>query len=102
MGETTQAPCEPLCPEGWYFDCETETCKEYSGYKILFDFSKIRPAGSEISGGFKAPGSNGLMQSLDKVNNLLESACKTSDKISSICAYDIVMHMADAVLSGGK
>ena len=75
--------------------------KEYSGYKILFDFSKIRPAGSEISGGFKAPGSNGLMQSLDKVNNLLESACKASDRISSICAYDIVMHMADAVLSGG-
>lgn len=24
--------CEPLCPEGWYFDCETETCKEYSSY----------------------------------------------------------------------
>ena len=41
------------------------------------------------------------MQSLDKVNSLLESACKTSDTISSICAYDIVMHMADAVLSGG-
>ena len=75
--------------------------KEYSGYKILFDFSKIRPAGAEISGGFKAPGANGLMQSLDKVNSLLESACKTSDTISSICAYDIVMHMADAVLSGG-
>ena len=29
MDEITQAPCEPLCPEGWYFDCETETCKEY-------------------------------------------------------------------------
>ena len=29
MDETTQPACEPLCPEGWYFDCETETCKEY-------------------------------------------------------------------------
>ena len=28
-------PCEPLCPEGWYFDCETETCKEYSHYECV-------------------------------------------------------------------
>ena len=28
MDEITQPACEPLCPEGWYFDCETETCKE--------------------------------------------------------------------------
>ena len=27
MDEITQTACEPLCPEGWYFDCETETCK---------------------------------------------------------------------------
>lgn len=32
MDEITQAACKPLCPEGWYFDCETETCKEYSSY----------------------------------------------------------------------
>ena len=35
MDEITQAPCEPLCPEGWYFDCETETCKEYSSYNLI-------------------------------------------------------------------
>ena len=29
MDEITQTACEPLCPEGWYFDCETETSKEY-------------------------------------------------------------------------
>ena len=29
MDEITQTACEPLCPEGWYFDCETETCKEF-------------------------------------------------------------------------
>lgn len=32
MDETTKVACEPLCQEGWYFDCETETCKEYSSY----------------------------------------------------------------------
>ena len=34
MDEITQTACEPLCPEGWYFDCETETCKEYSSYLL--------------------------------------------------------------------
>ena len=34
MDETTKVACEPLCQEGWYFDCETETCKEYSYYKL--------------------------------------------------------------------
>ena len=34
MDEITQAPCEPLCQEGWYFDCATETCKEYSSYFV--------------------------------------------------------------------
>lgn len=35
MNEVTQAPCSPLCQEGWYFDCETETCKEYSHYECV-------------------------------------------------------------------
>ena len=35
MDEITQTACEPLCPEGWYFDCATETCKQYSRYVIM-------------------------------------------------------------------
>ena len=34
MDEITQAACEPLCQDGWYFDCETETCKEYDWYRL--------------------------------------------------------------------
>ena len=26
--------CPPLCADGYYFDCATETCKEYSEYKL--------------------------------------------------------------------
>ena len=40
MDEITQAPCEPLCQEGWYFDCETETCKEYSSYIAILNDRK--------------------------------------------------------------
>lgn len=78
--------------------------KEYFGHRIDFDFSKIRPKGAYISGGFKAPGPEGLRNSLIKIQNLLNSKfdnITNEIKLSPITAYDIVMHMSDAVLSGG-
>src|SRR5690606_19200902 len=35
---------------------------EYAGYEVKFDYSLIREKGTHISGGFKAPGSDGLKQ----------------------------------------
>ena len=32
--------CQPLCPEGWYFDCKTETCKKYSSYIAILNDRK--------------------------------------------------------------
>lgn len=75
---------------------------EYKGVQVHFDFSKIRPKGAMISGGFKAPGPDGLRQSLIKCEALLEKLVASgSTKIDSLTAYDFVMHMSDAVLSGG-
>lgn len=77
---------------------------EYKGKQIRFDFSEIRPKGAMISGGFKSPGSDGLRAALYKCEELLEGLLKgesQSTKITSIVAYDFVMHMSDAVLSGG-
>jgi len=57
-----------------------------------------------ISGGFKAPGPDGLRESLVKCEKLLQELVMSSKapvKISTIVAYDFVMHMSDAVLSGG-
>lgn len=76
----------------------------YTGRKMVFDYSKIRPKGAPIkTGGGKAPGHEGLKQSLKKIKALLDHAIevKGHTNLSSINAYDIVMHMADAVLSGG-
>lgn len=77
--------------------------KEYFGYQIKFDFSKIRPKGAMISGGFKAPGPEGLKQSLERIEELLNSYLGSSESIifKSIIAYDVFMHLSDAVLSGG-
>lgn len=77
---------------------------EYEGCQVHFDLSKIRPKGAEISGGFKAPGPDGLRLSLQKCEDLLENLIgdsKESVDMKPITAYDFVMHMSDAVLSGG-
>ena len=77
---------------------------EYEGRRVYFDLSQIRPKGALISGGFKAPGPNGLRRSLDKIEHLLQGIVLDSKEpiaIKPINAYDITMHAADAVLSGG-
>ena len=76
---------------------------EYKGAQVHFDFSKIRPKGAMISGGFKAPGPDGLRSALVKCEALLEKLVEGADEVAidSLTAYDFVMHMSDAVLSGG-
>ena len=41
---------------------------EFEGRRVFFDLTQIRPKGAKISGGFKAPGPEGLRRSLDKLN----------------------------------
>lgn len=74
------------------------TFPEYQGYIVHFDYSLIRSKGSMISGGFKAPGSEGLKKSIEKVEELMN---KVNRRLTPINCYDIICHMADAVLSGG-
>lgn len=76
---------------------------EYFGYQIKFDFSQIRPKGSYISGGFKAPGPDGLKQSLERIEALLNDYIGDKEFINfnTITVYDLFMHLSDAVLSGG-
>lgn len=75
---------------------------EYAGKKIKFDFSQIRPRGAFISGGFKAPGPEGLQMSLEKIEKLLDNWIdKEGDTMRPILVFDIICHAADAVLSGG-
>ena len=101
--------------EGWadaigvllssYVDEKYATFPEYSGYEVKFDYSQIRPKGAYITGGFKAPGPDGLKKALENIENLLERTLNASTSelttIRPIIAYDIVMYLSDAVLSGG-
>lgn len=79
------------------------TFPEYAGVQVKYDFTKIRPKGAMISGGFKAPGHVGLRDALNKCEELLEKLVEGGEAIAvpTLTAYDFVMHMSDAVLSGG-
>jgi len=97
--------------EGWsdavgilissYFDAETEF-PDYKGKEVEFVFDKIRKKGTRISGGGKAPGPEPLKKALEKIKDILDKAMIRGDnRVKSIEVYDIVMHFADAVISGG-
>lgn len=75
---------------------------EYQGRRVYFDLNKVRPKGSMISGGFKAPGPEPLRRALDKIEHLVQGAVLSGrDRLKPIEVYDICMHTADAVLAGG-
>jgi hypothetical protein len=76
----------------------------YTGRKIVFDYSKIRKKGQRLkTGGGKAPGYKGLKNAHTKIKELLDNIIENRNQVrlKSIDAYDILMHCADAVLSGG-
>jgi ribonucleoside-diphosphate reductase alpha chain len=71
---------------------------------IVFNLDKIRPEGAPISGGFTAPGPEGLRTSLEKIREILEARTNNTEppvSLRPIDAYDIIMHLSDACLSGG-
>ena len=76
--------------------------EKYIGYSIKFKYDKIRPEGSKLSSGGKAPGPAPLRKSLEAIRELLKRCVKGGQTgLRTIDAHDIVCHVADAVLSGG-
>ena len=98
--------------EGWsdavgvlissYFN-QKKLFPEYNGYNVQFDYRKIRPEGSYLSSSSgKAPGPEPLKKALSKIRNILDfSLEKELKKLRPIDCYDIIMHSANAVVSGG-
>lgn len=105
--------------EGWsdclgallssYFVIPTEErFSTFIGKNIYFDFKNIRPEGSYLSSGVgKAPGPEPLKKALENIREILDkkyvgwNLYHALPRLSSIEAYDIIMHSSDAVLSGG-
>lgn len=110
-GEKTSIFVVPDSIEGWAeaFDVllssywtEDATHPTYRGQRVSFDLSQIRPKGALIADTFRAPGPQPLKTALERVESLMESTVsRGSRQLRPIEVYDIVMHMADAVISGG-
>lgn len=71
-----------------------------NGYHVQFDYSEIRPSGSElkVSGG-RAPGHLSLMQSIETIRIILSGA--ENRHLRPIECHDIICTLSAAVLAGG-
>jgi ribonucleoside-diphosphate reductase alpha chain len=87
--------------EGWA-DAVRHLMKAYLQGAPLpkFAYDDIRPAGSELSSGGKAPGPEPLRRVLDLTRDLLESK-PIGSRLTSLDCHDILCLLSEAVLSGG-
>lgn len=86
--------------EGWALAIDEQVRNALLGYDTFFDFSLIRPKGEllKTSGG-RAPGPEPLRVALERTAGILLGV--SGRKLRPIEVYDICMHLAKAVLSGG-
>ena len=85
--------------EGWANAADALLTAYFEGSASpQFDYSLIRPKGSPLRHGGVAPGSAPLERSLNKVRAVLDAA---GSRLRPLDAFDITMHLADAVVSGG-
>lgn len=96
--------------EGWadavncLINAYLPTNAEDSSFEPEFNYVLVRKKGSKLSSGGKAPGYKPLETALERVRAILVKAVANrdlKDSLSTIECYDIVLHLSDAVLSGG-
>jgi intein/homing endonuclease len=77
--------------------------ERYKGKQVVFDYSMIRPRGASFSHGVgTAPGPNGLRNGHEKISALFNKLrTEKQFTLTSVNWYDVLMHIADTVLSGG-
>lgn len=86
--------------EGWA-DAADKLMRAYfsGGARPCFIFDKVRPKGAALRFGGKAPGPEPLRAALEKAEGVLKRA--VGRKLTPIEVFDIAMHLADSVVSGG-
>jgi ribonucleoside-triphosphate reductase (thioredoxin) len=86
--------------EGWADAMQAIVQSYYEGTYVEFDFSQIRAKGAVLrTSGGRAPGHQPLKKAMEKIRALLDAI--PGRKMRPIEAYDILMHAAGAVISGG-
>ena len=87
--------------EGWALAADHLLSAYFNGDpRPIFDYTQVRPKGSSLRHGGVAPGPEPLKASLNHIFNILDSHVPNAP-LKPIQAFDIAMHLADAVVSGG-
>jgi ribonucleoside-diphosphate reductase alpha chain len=85
--------------EGWA-DAVNELIRgAVFGYNVEFNYSQIRPAGSLLKSGGRAPGHRGLKAALENCRRILLEA--QGRRLRPIECHDMICYISSAVLSGG-
>lgn len=87
--------------EGWADAIGSLIDSYVEGYVVEFIYKKIRKSGTKVRSGGKAPGHVPLRRAIEKCRVILDGCVKRNCTLKPIEVYDIVMHIADAVVSGG-
>ena len=86
--------------EGWALSTGDLIASYFYNYPVReFDYSKIRPEGAYVSGGFKAPGPEPLKRCHEKIRAILDKV--QSRRLRPFEIHWISCIIADAVISGG-
>jgi ribonucleoside-diphosphate reductase alpha chain len=86
--------------KGWADALDALVRSYLQGVLVEFDYSAIRPKGQPLlTSGGRAPGHVPLRRALENIRGILNHA--PGRRLKPIEAYDILMHAAKAVLSGG-
>ena len=89
--------------EGWANAKHSLIMSYFTGGPIIrFDGSNVRPEGSFISGGFKAPGYEPLRKALELIEKLLEDKITRGEhRLTTLDCHEIICIGSDAVLAAG-
>ncbi|MDR1817928.1 MAG: hypothetical protein LBR07_07165 [Puniceicoccales bacterium] len=86
--------------KGWAEALNALVRSYFAGTLVEFDYSSIRAKGTPlVTSGGKAPGHVPLRRSLENIRKILNRV--PGRRLRPVEAYDIIMHAAKAVLSGG-
>jgi len=85
--------------EGWANAVTALVNGFINGYYVEFNYCQIRPVGSQLKSGGKAPGHLDLKEALEFTNSILKNA--QGRQLKPIECHDIICHLSKAVLAGG-
>jgi hypothetical protein len=117
IGQRAEPPikifCIPDTIEGWadavgvlmstFFIGIDVPFPNFTGHRVVFDYSQIRPKGAKISGitGL-APGAEPLRKTLESVTSVfMRLLARNATRLDATDCFDIIGHISDSVLSAG-